>query len=144
MELLIEFRDDNIPLEKSAAESLAAEIHAAHQPGLSVTVRERRPGFGELGSLAHIWQIAVDLASAAGGTAAVAHVLRPIFKILEKRQEQKIILKGPGFTLQGPAGMLGGRMDELIDHFEEAMKSKQTSKKTRTKRTAPSRGRKKP
>jgi hypothetical protein len=131
MELLIEFRDNNRPLEKPAADALVEEIRAANPPEVvSVSLRERRPGFGELGSLAHIWQVALDLATshqalAAGGTAAIASALRPIFKILEKRQEQKIVLKGPGFELQGPASMFSDHTGELMDRVKEAIASKE-------------------
>lgn len=168
MDLLIDFKDNNRPLERPAADALAEEILAAHGTEVaSVSVRERRPGFGELGSLAHIWQIAVDLASshgalAAGGTAAIASALRPIFKILEKRQEQRIVLKGPGFELQGPASMFSDRTGELIDRVKEAIASKEkragrrstpsaapsrkspASKKSPAKRAAPPRNPKKP
>jgi hypothetical protein len=168
MELLIEFKDDNSPLEKPVADALVEEIRAACPPDVaSVSLRERRPGFGELGSLAHIWQVAVDLATshqalAAGGGAAIASAVRQIFRLLEKRQEQKVVLKGPGFELQGPASMFADRTGELMDRVQDAIAAKKkaparrparsaassaksrTPKKHAAKRTPPPRSRKKP
>jgi hypothetical protein len=128
LELLIELRDDDRPLTKSDVDTLIEEIRGPLQEGVSVSARERRPGFGELGSLAHIWQIAVDLAAshgalAAGGTFGLTTALRPIFKILEKRAEQTITFKGPGFEIKGPASMFSDRADDLIESVKKAIQA---------------------
>ena len=129
IELLIEFRDNERPLGKADVEALIEDTRAQGLPmGVSLSLRERRPGFGELASLAHIWQIAVDLATshgalAAGGSAALTAALRPVFKIFERREEQVVVLKGPGFELKGPARMFSGQTDELIERLKEAIAS---------------------
>jgi hypothetical protein len=151
VKLVIEPADNQHPLSKKDMEEVLREIQAEGiPPGVQISLREREPGVGELASIAHLWQLVVDLVTTGAGTAAAGHLLNktlpPVLKYFETREQAKVKVKTGGVTLEAPAHMSPGHVAALVDRVVAAsgkaapVKSPAKSPRKPAKKKSPAKG----
>jgi hypothetical protein len=151
MKLVIDLKDNEHPLDRSAMEAIISQIRAQElSPNVTIATQERRLGFGELASTSHLWQLVMDLggpsATVAAASALIYKILPPLFKLLEARDQQKVEIAVGGVKLKAPARLSHDKLADLVDRLTKSASASRAAKKPpqAPKSTAPRAPKKRP